>query len=589
MGAENAFGMENSMSDERNNGEMHSEEESLNDLIASAIEKKKDAPPKESQPAPAKEMTLQESIAQAKYNKENGIRPAPHKAQKSEDDMSIEEMVANAMHKKSGGKADDREEESDFPEDTEEKSFWQKAKEFFVRNKLKFIIAGMVIVVIALIALLVFILFFNHYYKRIERENASRVEVTVNSIGDSDTVSDVDDYEDYLKDQLKDYADIMASKEVYNVLLIGEDLRDTAEESRGNTDVMLLVSVNRETKKIILTSFMRDIYIYIPDVGSNKLNSAYAAGGASLLKDTLEKNFGVKIDNYVIVNFYTFIQIVDILGGIEADVTQIMVDEMRNPMMEQNMYLGNPSTQDLLSAAGHYNLNGNQALGYARIRYNVGDDYGRTARQREVIQKMIEKSRGMDLGQMKDILDKVTEGNNVRWDLSQEDVLSLLYNAVDYYRNYEIQQIQIPASGTFTTQTIRTMDCLCPDFAANTEILQMAIYGKTFVNPDQTSQYVFEEPPSYTDPPVYDTTAEPPQVYETTTSETTTVYVPQTESETTTSETVVTPEETTTEATEPPVTTTPEPVVTDPPPEPTTPQPTPPPEVNTGQQEVPAA
>ncbi len=582
-----AFGMENNMSDERNNGEMHSDEESLNDLIASAIEKKKDAPKQAPQTAPAKEMTLQESIAQAKYNKQNGIKPVPRKEQTSEQDMSIEDMVANAMHKKSGGTADDYDEGSDIREETEEKSFGKKAKEFFVRNKLKFIVAGMVVVIVALIAMLVAIFVFNHYYKRIERENASRVEISVNSIGDSDTVSNVVEYEDYLKEQLKDYADIMASKEVYNVLLVGEDLRDTAGESRGNTDVMMLVSVNRETKKIILTSFMRDIYIYIPSVGSNKLNSAYAAGGASLLKDTLEKNFGVKIDNYVIVNFYTFIQIVDILGGIEADVTQVMVDEMRNPMMEQNMYLGNPSTQDLLSTAGHYNLNGNQALGYARIRYNVGDDYGRTARQREVIQKMIEKSRGMDLHQMKDILDKVTEGDNVRWDLSQEDVLSLLANAVDYYRNYDIQQIQIPASGYFTAQTIREMDCLCPDFAANTEILQMAIYGKTFVNPEQTSQYVFEEPPVYTDPPVYDTTAAPPQVYETTPSETTTEYVPPTETTTTASETVVTPEITTTEAPPPEVTTTPEPV-TEQPPAPTPPPQTPPP-VDTPQQETPAA
>ena len=583
MGAENAFGMENDMPDEKNNGEMHSEEGSLNDLIASAIEKKKEAPKKEPQPAPVKEMTLQESIAQAKYNKQNGIKPAPRKEQTSEDDMSIEDMVANAMHKKSG-KAQYDDDDSFEEEPDEEKSFWQKAKDFFIRNKLKFIVAGMILVVIALIVLLVFILFFNHYYKRIEREDASIVTGTINSVGESDTVSNVDEYEDYLKDQLKDYADIMASKEVYNVLLVGEDLRDTAEGGRGNTDVMLLVSVNRETKKIVLTSFMRDIYIYIPGYWSDKLNSAYSKGGASLLKDTIERNFGVKIDNYVIVNFYTFIQIVDILGGIEADVTQVMVDEMRNPMMEQNMYLGNPSTQDLLSTAGHYNLNGNQALGYARIRYNVGDDYGRTARQREVIQKMIEKSRDMDLGQMKDILDKVTEGDNVRWDLSKEDVLSLLTNAVDYYRNYEIQQIQVPASGTFTTQTIRTMDCLCPDFAANTEILQMAIYGKTFVNPDQTSQYVFVDPPTYTDPPVYDTTAEPPQVEDTTTPEpTTTEYVPPTETET---ETDVSTDDTSAEP--PPETTTTAPVDPQPPDSTTPPQP-PPPVETTGQQEAPAA
>lgn len=504
-----------------NNGTQNNEEQPLNNLIASAIQKKKESPVREVKRPAVKEMTLEESIAQAKYNKENGIRPTAKEA--SDEDMSIEDMVAAAMKKKNHGESMDRDERyatrsdikavrpapkkryDDVPEDDDEdKTFWEKTKDFLVRHKLKFMIAGMVLVVVALIALLVFIILFNHYYNRIENENASIILESINSVGDSDTIGNVYEYEDFLQDQIKDYSDIMASQEVYNILLVGEDLRDTAESSRGNTDVMMLVSINRETKKITLTSFMRDIYLYIPGYYSTRLNAAYATGGAELLQETIEKNFGIKIDNYVIVNFYTFIDIIEILGGVDVEITQDMVYALRSPMMEQNMYLGNPSTQDIITEPGYYHLNGNQALGYARIRHGVGDDFGRTARQREIITKMIEKSKSMSFLEMKEMLDRVTEGDNVRWNLSQDDVLLLLGNAVDYYRNYEIQQIQIPAPGMYSDQIIRDMQVLCPDFAANIELLQMAIYGKTFIDPSMT--VTFYLPPSNvepTTPPTY--------------------------------------------------------------------------------------
>lgn len=551
----------------------YSEEESLGSLISSAIEKKHSAANK-NEYAQEREMTLEERIAAAKRNRENGVRPPLRNDDptagrtESGSAQSIEAMVANAMNNRSSSGRNEEHfvseadiaSDEEYQEEEEDSGFLQRAKAFFVQHKLKFMIAALVLVVIVLIALVIFIIVFNHYYNRVGREDSRIVLQNIDSIDDSDTVSDVLDYEKYLQDQLKDYANILGSEDVYNILLVGEDLRDTEGQSRGNTDVMLLVSINRKTEQITLTSFMRDIYLYIPGYYSTRLNAAYATGGAQLLGETIERNFGIQIDNYVIVNFYTFIEIIDTIGGIDVEITQAMVDALYGPMSEQNRYLGNPPGTDYINKPGNYHLNGNQALGYVRIRHGVGNDFGRTARQREVISMMIEKARGMSLSEMKELLDKVTAGDNVKWDLEKEEVLSLLTNAYDYYKNYDVQELQIPVNGTYTDQRIRGAQVLCPDFDKNTEILQMTIYGETIVKPEQTSTYPLPQSP---DTYVYTTKApstEPPYVEPVTTPVTTIA------SETTAPPPVVTDPPVTT-----PVTTAPsETTTTAPPPETTT-------------------
>jgi|GEM_PF-94299 len=504
------------------------DEESLNDLIASAMKKKQ-----------------QQNLSDGKkdYFAETYKEPSANLSENDDNDNDIEAMVAKAVKAKAQGKKNPGEhfvsesdiyendgndypdDDEDIDEDDEERKPRGKVAAFFHRHKLKFIIAGLILVLLLCVAVLAAVIIFKHYYNRIPEGNNSIIEYSRPDVNSEDTVSDVEGYEEWLENQLRPYDDIMSSKEVYNILLVGEDLRDTSEQSRGNTDVMMLISINNETKKITLTSFMRDIYLYIPGQYSTKLNAAYAIGGAELLKDTIEQNFGVSIDNYVIVNFYTFIEIVEAIGGIEAEITQEMVWALDGPMREQNMYLGNKSSQDLIKEPGTYLLNGNQALGYARIRHGVGDDYGRTQRQREVIRKMIEKSRDMSLAEMKNLLDDVTDSEDIKWDLSESDVLSLLMNAFDYYRNYEIQDVRIPASGTFTTQKIRGMDCLCPDFAKNIEILQLAVYGHTLIDPESSTTTYYLPPSTST------TTTTPP----TTTTTTTTTTTPP--SETTSSDT----------------------------------------------------
>lgn len=352
------------------------------------------------------------------------------------------------------------------------------------KKKIGFV-CGCIFIFLCLLLLLIVVLFHNYFSllggkwrgsTTSEKPTYSDVDSTR-----SDTI-DAKTEDEKLKEQLRKSAtNIMSDSDVYNVLLIGEDLRDTEGESRGNTDVMMLISINQRLKTITMTSFMRDIYVYIPDWEySNRLNAAYWHGGPESLENTLEQYFGVTIDRYAIVNFNQFITIVDTLGGLTLDVTDAEVQAMVDPQNEQNMYLNQPFGTDILTKGGTgLKLNGNQALAFARIRKGVGDDFGRTKRQRTVIAEMINKAKNMSLTQLNDLVHEIFP--NIYTDVEEGEAASLLLNAFDYMK-YDIQQVQVPADGTFTDEIIDGMDILSIDFDANAKIVQDTIYGSSTVD-----------------------------------------------------------------------------------------------------------
>ena len=167
--------------------------------------------------------------------------------------------------------------------------------------------------------------------------------------------------------------DTPESDEVYNIMLIGSDRRDTSWY--GNSDSMILASVNEKTKTIHLTSFMRDLYAVIPGFGPKKLNAAYAHGAGPLLVQTIEENFKVDIDNYASVDFNSMATIIDMIGGVNLDIYQEEADYL-------NKSLGTSFT------AGNVHMNGTQAVAYSRIRYVGKYDYERTSRQRRVLEQI---------------------------------------------------------------------------------------------------------------------------------------------------------------------------------------------------------
>ncbi|MGI6107518.1 MAG: LCP family protein [Lachnospiraceae bacterium] len=176
----------------------------------------------------------------------------------------------------------------------------------------------------------------------------------------------------------------------YDLLLIGTDRRST--DWNGNSDAVMLVTINYSRQTITLTSFMRDLEADIPGVGIGKLNSSYAEGGAPLLVSTLVSNFGVDIDNYIAMDFNNVAYAIDVLGGVDAAVTPDEARVMAKYLDEMGKLYGfNPSDYYVAgrSDGGTTHLNGFQAVAYDRVRYVGNGDFERTARQREEIINII--------------------------------------------------------------------------------------------------------------------------------------------------------------------------------------------------------
>ncbi len=294
---------------------------------------------------------------------------------------------------------------------------------------------------------------------------------------ESDAPVTSDEEADAIEQEMQAQAEngkVVEDDKVYNILLIGTDSRSSKPTSRS--DAMMLVSVNKSTKQITVTSFMRDIYTYIPDLGySNRLNVPCAVGGPAMLISTIEQVFGVKIDNYAMVNFMSFIAVIDAVGGVDIEITEDEIWYFNSNLEEQNDIQGYSRRTDKLSTseAGLVHMNGNQALAYARIR-KLGGDQGRTERQRTVIAAIAEKAKTMSIEELYDLVKVLLP--LVTTDLSESDCLSLVVSGLEYL-SYDIQMLRIPEDGTYYGTTIRGMSVLKIDFDAARQLLQEKIYG----------------------------------------------------------------------------------------------------------------
>ena len=210
-------------------------------------------------------------------------------------------------------------------------------------------------------------------------------------------VTDASSLRDWLQKWARNNGEKMHSKNVVNCLLCGVD---TQEETSGRTDAMILVSLNKKTRKITLASFMRDSYTYMNINGQDrwyKINSAYNWGGAATLVETIEDNYKIEIDNYVTVDFDTFPQLINALGGVEIEVEEY-----------EAKYIRRTSSHKKFPYGEKVKLNGDQALIYSRIRHSDNDgDLSRTRRQRKLIMALIDKAKSASVGQLNNMLNTV--------------------------------------------------------------------------------------------------------------------------------------------------------------------------------------
>jgi LCP family protein required for cell wall assembly len=283
-----------------------------------------------------------------------------------------------------------------------------------------------------------------------------------------------EDQEKKLRDMLKKRSEPITNENVMNILIIGEDLRDTADDQQGNTDVQLLVSINKEKKKIVLASFLRDQYLNIEGFGMGRLNTAYWHNGIPLLKDTIAKYYNIHIDRYVKVNFYSFIDVVDAIGGVDMEIKDDEFAVINEAVREHNYYLKNPPEKDYVKQKGMQHLNGNQALAYARIREGCGDDYGRTERQRKMMTTIISGMKGMGLIELDKLINQIAP--QITTDVSNGEIASLLLSASEI-TSYQVCQVQMPHYPYFTEEVINSMAVLVPDYDKNSTLLLDMIYG----------------------------------------------------------------------------------------------------------------
>lgn len=250
-------------------------------------------------------------------------------------------------------------------------------------------------------------------------------------------------------------------KDIVNILLIGQDRREG--EERARSDAMILLTVNKNNKSVIMTSFLRDLYVAIPGYGNNRINASYAYGGMELLSKTLEQNFGLYIDGNVEVDFNQFSQIIDLLGGVEITLRQDEANSM-------NQELGSNLEE------GTQRLNGVQALTYSRIRKLDADgDFSRTQRQRTVINAMIRqvKDAGMMklLGMVDDVLPMVTT------DMTNTEILSYATALLPMLSGADIRNQRIPADGSYSYAMIDGMSVLKADMEASRQLLRDTLIG----------------------------------------------------------------------------------------------------------------
>jgi len=266
---------------------------------------------------------------------------------------------------------------------------------------------------------------------------------------------------------------IMQDKDVFNILLIGSDTRKT-DGRRGLSDAMIIISINKKTKTITATSILRDIYLQIPGKQNNRINAAYALGGADLLMDTIEQNFKIQVDRYASIDFFAFIDIVDAVGGVTLEVTEKEIPVINKYITEINRLTNQVETLDHLIEPGTLLLNGKQALGYARNRYIGNNDFERTARQRRVLEQVFHKIKDIGLLELNSLMNKILP--QVTTNLTQGEIFSMILSLPSYAK-YDLQQWSIPVNGSYSNMRIRGMAVLGIDFDKNIKEIQKRIYG----------------------------------------------------------------------------------------------------------------
>lgn len=237
-------------------------------------------------------------------------------------------------------------------------------------------------------------------------------------------------------------AQTITADDVINVLLVGQDRREG--EGRRHSDSMVLVTINKFSKTITMTSFMRDLWVPIPDHYTERLNVPYMVGGFDLLNKTLDYNFGVCADHNIEVDFAGFEAVVDAIGGVSVDLTDA---EAKYLNKYGNWSNGETYYGDWTLKEGVNHLTGKQALAYSRIR-DIDNDFGRTGRQRIVLEALLEQVKTMSTSNALNLIKSLIP--LVKTDMTDSEIISLAMDILPMLSELEIVSQRIPADGAYS-------------------------------------------------------------------------------------------------------------------------------------------
>ncbi len=266
----------------------------------------------------------------------------------------------------------------------------------------------------------------------------------------------------------KDY-----EEKVHNILLIGAD---TLDGSSARSDTMILLSINTEKNRLVLTSFMRDSYVDLPGKGYNRLNAAHSRGGPQYLIETLEHNFGIDIDSYAKVDFTSFKEAIDSMGGMDLTVNELNYYYFQ--------YHGFSEIKGLTQAQAcdgtrKIRLDGEAALRYARARKNYdgvqNGDFGRTQHQRDFLSQFVNNCKTLGFNELDSLLKTLLP--YIVTDMPSGEIKGHMYEIMEYI-SYDLSDTRVPCAGSWEYYTTsKGAEVLNINVPANAAYVKAKIYG----------------------------------------------------------------------------------------------------------------
>lgn len=274
-------------------------------------------------------------------------------------------------------------------------------------------------------------------------------------------------YDQKVENKYVNSAELKHDDAVKNILLLGVDARANQDKESSRADSMMLISVDTKNKCIKTVSFLRDTWVYIPCRDKKqRLNAACTYGGYSGVVDTIEYNFGVDIDGYVVTDFEMFKVLVDSIGGVEVEVTEKEAKEVTShPKRYGNVKL----------KAGKYKLTGEQALAYCRIR-KIDTDFMRAKRQRTVIQSIIKNAKSASPTTLYKMV--YNSAPYIETSFTKSELKKIAISAVQCIKSDMVQD-KVPFEGTWKYAKISGASVISIDVDKNKAKLIDFIYNKT--------------------------------------------------------------------------------------------------------------